>query len=59
MEYASNTPISRPTIGTGFQPNVDLGGIGFSYKDGFCFPDGSSENADPIVLPSPFRSSFH
>lgn len=56
-EFASNTPISRPTTGTGFKPDVDFGGIMFSYKHGFCFLDGSAEAIDPIVLPPTRRST--
>ena len=57
-EYASNTPVSRPATGTGFKADVDFGGIMFSYKDGFGFPDGSAEAVDPIVLPPTHRSTL-
>lgn len=56
--FASNTPISRPCTGTGFKADVDFGGIMFSYKDGFGFPDGSGESIDPIVLPPTRRSTL-
>ena len=47
--YMSNTPISGPVYLSYAIPDVDLNGIGWSYKYGMVF--NAPEAEDPIRLP--------
>lgn len=49
MSYMSNTPISGPLYIPYATADVDLNGIGWSYKYGMVF--NAPESEDPIRLP--------
>lgn len=52
--YVANGKISGP-IGSAKPPDVDLGGVMWSYKTGLVYPAAAAVSI-PLRLPSPFPS---
>jgi hypothetical protein len=48
-DFASNCPISWPIRIPGINPEVDLGGVMFSYQWGLVY----SPSSDPVQLRTP------
>lgn len=51
-EYYSDTPVSAPVLGLGWQADADFNGIMWSTRYGFMFPDTQDGQPDPLTPPS-------